>query len=188
MIMDDNGIVDLFINKDERAIFCTSEKYGNRIRNVSQRITRDLAVSEECENDTYLEAWNRIPPNEPRTYLLAFLSKIIRNISINRCLEMERLKRKANIVELSHEMEQSIPSGNDVENHLEGIELERVISQFLHKQPREKRVIFMHRYFYFDSISSIAKRFGCSKSKIKTMLFRMRKGLREYLVKEGYTV
>ena len=78
--MDDDKIVELFLNKDESAITNTAEKYGYRLRLISQRITADFSVAEECENDTYLEAWNRIPPNEPRTYLLAFLSKIIRNI------------------------------------------------------------------------------------------------------------
>ena len=186
--MDDNGIVDLFFNRDESAIVHTKEKYGKRIRAISFRITGDEATSEECENDTYLEAWNRIPPNEPRTYLLAFLSKINRNIAINRCVERERLKRKAMIVELSEEMESCISSGCDVEGYYDGIELERAISGFLHNQSKEKRIIFMHRYFYLDSISSIAKRFGYSESKIKTMLFRMRNDLRHYLIKEGFTL
>lgn len=184
--MDDNMIVDLFLKKDELAISATAEKYGVRLRTISHRITGDNSTSEECENDTYFEAWKCIPPNEPRTYLFAFLSKIIRNISINRCLERERLKRKAYIVELSEEIEQCIPSPNNVESHLDRAELERVISDFLHLQSKEKRIIFMHRYFYLDSISAIAKRFGYSESKIKTMLFRMRDDLRKYLIKEGY--
>ncbi len=186
--MDDNGIVDLFFNRDESAIVHTKEKYGKRIRAISFRITEDAAMSEECENDTYLEAWNRIPPSEPRTYLLAFLSRIVRNISINRCIEKERLKRKAIVIELSEEIESCMPSGCDVEGYYDGIELESAISGFLHKQSKEKRVVFMHRYFYLDSISCIAKRFGCSESKIKTMLFRMRNDLRHYLMKEGFTL
>lgn len=186
--MDDDKIVELFLNKDESAIACTAEKYGHRLCSIAQRITTDLSVAEECENDTYLEAWNRIPPNEPRTYLLAFLSKIIRNISINRCVERDRLKRSAYITELSVEMEQCIPSPNDVESYLDGIEIGRIISVFLHRQSKEKRVIFMHRYYYLDSVSSIADRFGYSESKVKSMLFRMRNDLRNYLIKEGYTL
>ena len=73
--MDDDEIVELFLKKDESAIIHTAEKYGCRLRSISQRITADILTAEECENDTYLEAWNRIPPNEPRTYLIAFLSK-----------------------------------------------------------------------------------------------------------------
>lgn len=176
------------MNRDESAITHTSEKYGQRLRSISQRITADSFAAEECENDTYHEAWNRIPPNEPKTYLLAFLSKIIRNISINRCVERARLKRNAYITELSDEMEQCIPSPNDVESCLDGIEIGQIISVFLHKQSKEKRVIFMHRYYYLDSVSSIANRFGYSESKVKTMLFRMRNDLRNYLIREGYTL
>ena len=186
--MSDDKIVELFLDKNESAIAHTAEKYGDRLRSIAQRITTDFSTAEECENDTYLEAWNRIPPNEPRTYLLAFLSKIIRNISINRCVERDRLKRSAYITELSVEMEQCIPSPNDVESCLEGIEMGRIISVFLHAQSEEKRVIFMHRYYYLDSVSSIADRFGYSESKVKTMLFRMRNDLRYYLIKEGYTL
>ena len=186
--MDNDSIVNLFLNKDEAAIIHTAEKYGSRLRSISQRITADCSVAEECENDTYLEAWNRIPPSEPRTYLIAFLSIIIRNISINRCVEKERLKRKAYITELSKEMEQCIQSPNDIESYLDNIEIGRIISTFLHKQSKEKCVIFMHRYYYLDSVSSIAERFGYSESKVKTMLFRMRNDLRNYLIKEGYTL
>ncbi len=144
--MDDDEIVELFLKKDESAIIHTAEKYGCRLRSISQRITADILTAEECENDTYLEAWNRIPPNEPRTYLIAFLSKIIRNISINKCIEKNRLKRRAYIVELSSEMEQCIPAVNDVESYVDGVEIGRVISTFLRKQPKEKRIIFMHKF------------------------------------------
>ena len=136
--MDDDEIVELFLKKDESAIIHTAEKYGCRLRSISQRITADILTAEECENDTYLEAWNRIPPNEPRTYLIAFLSKIIRNISINKCIEKNRLKRRAYIVELSSEMEQCIPAVNDVESYVDGVEIGRVISTFLRKQPKKR--------------------------------------------------
>lgn len=85
--MEDEKIVELYLCRDEEAVKHTSEKYGQKLRYLSYRITRDEVISEECENDTYLEAWNRIPPNEPRTYFFQFLSRIIRNISINRCIE-----------------------------------------------------------------------------------------------------
>lgn len=186
--MDDDTIVELFLNRDESAITHTAEKYGSMLRSISQRITADYTVAEECENDTYLEAWNRIPPNEPRTYLISFLSRIIRNISINRCVERNRIKRKAYIIELSEEMEQCIPSPNDVESCIDKLEIGGLISAFLYKQSKEKRVIFMRRYYYLDSVASIAEYFGYSESKVKTMLFRMRKDLRTYLINGGYTL
>lgn len=95
-------------------------------------------------------------------------------------------KLDAYIVELSSEMEQCIPAVNDVESYVDGVEIGRVISTFLRKQPKEKRIIFMHRYYYCDTVLSIAKRFGYSESKVKIMLYRMRKDLRVYLTKEGY--
>lgn len=143
---------------------------------------------EECENDTYLEAWNRIPPNEPRAYLPAFLSKIVRNISLNRCIERKRLKRSAYVSELSKEMEQCIAGKDHVGEYLDSVEMGKLISTFLKSQSKTKRIIFMHRYYYLDSISDISKRFGYSQSKVKTMLFRMRKELREFLEEEGYIV
>lgn len=180
--------MELFLKKDDSAIARTAEKYGGRLRAVALRITGDYSVAEECENDTYMEAWRIIPPNEPRTYLPAFLYRITRNIAVNRCEQRDRLKRKALLTELSEEMEQCIPSPDDVESRIEGAELAGILSGYLSKQPKEKRVIFMQRYFYFDSVADIAKRYGCSESRIKTMLFRMRGDIREYLIKEGYVL
>lgn len=186
--MEDEKIIDLYIARNEEAIRYTSEKYGSKLSHISLRITEDAQTAEECANDTYLEAWNRIPPNEPRTYFFPFLSRIIRNLSINRCMEKKRLKRNAYIAELTAEMEQCIPNPDDVESQMEGEELGRVISAFLRRLPGEKRLMFMQRYYYLDSVSSIAKRFGFSESKVKTSLFRIRNDLREYLIKEGYTI
>ncbi len=186
--MEDEKIVDLFLDRDESAISHVAEKYGSRLCTISYRITQDHATAEECENDTYLEAWNRIPPNEPRAYLSAFLSKIVRNISLNRCIERKRLKRSAYVSELSKEMEQCIAGKDHVGEYLDSVEMGKLISTFLKSQSKTKRIIFMHRYYYLDSISDISKRFGYSQSKVKTMLFRMRKELREFLEEEGYIV
>lgn len=186
--MEDEQIVDLYLRRDEAAVRHTAEKYGRQLHAMSCRITEDSLTAEECVNDTYLEAWNRIPPHEPRTYLLPFLSRILRNLSINRCVERDRLKRRACVTELSAELAQCIPAPGAVEQCLDAAVLGELISKFLHTQPREKRIIFMHRYYYLDSVSAIAKRFGYTESKIKTTLFRMRSDLRKRLMKEGYTL
>ena len=151
-------------------------------------ITSDHQTSEECENDTYLQAWNLIPPNEPVTYLFAFLARIVRHISIDRCRERTSLKRAGYIVELSKEMEMCLPSSDDIERNIAAQELGKSISSYLHTISQEKRVIFVRRYFYFDSIEKISKRCAISESKVKSSLFRTRNGLREYLIKEGYTL
>lgn len=186
--MEDNQVVDLYLNRSEDAIRLTSEKYGSSLRKTAYRITEDLQTSEKCESDTYMEAWKRIPPHEPRTYLLQFLLRIIRNISINRCIERNRLKRSAFISELTEEMEQCIPAPDDVESRIDGNVLGGIISTFLRSLSKEKRLIFMQRYFFLESVSSIAERFGFSVSKVKTTLFRVRNDLREYLIKEGYSL
>ena len=110
----------------------------------------------------------------------------MRNLSLNRCAERECLKRGAWVTEFTEELEQCIPASGDVGQELDGAELGRAISLFLHGQSKEKRVMFVRRYFYLDTIEAIAKGFRCSESKVKTRLFRMRKELRRYLEKEGY--
>ncbi len=186
--MEDAKIVQLYLERDETAIRHTAVKYGSRLRSLSFSITSDDLTSEECENDTYLETWNRIPPNEPKTYFYAFLARITRHISIDRCRERTSLKRKGHIVELSEELEMCLPASNDVDSVVNAKILGEAISQFLFTLSQEKRVIFMRRYFYLDTVSEISRRLSLSKSKVKTSLFRIRNDLRDYLIKEGYTL
>ena len=186
--MDDNRIVELYLLRDETAIKQTSEKYGNRLRSLAYGIVNDHQTAEECENDTYMKAWNTIPPHEPRSYLYAFLARITRHISLNICRDRSRLKRNAFICELSTEMEQCIPAPDDTECRIDDIALGEAINGFLGTLSEGKRNIFIRRYWYLDSIADISKRFALSESKVKTTLFRCRNQLREYLEKEGYTV
>lgn len=186
--MEDNNIVQLYFKRDENAIAITSEKYGAKLRRISYNITLDHQTSEECENDTYLEAWKRIPPAEPKDYLFAFLIRIIRHISIDVCRKKCALKRDAYIVSLSEELENCIPAMNGVEDMLYEKYTGKLISEFLHTISQEKRVMFMRRYFYLDSISDIAKRMNISESKVKTTIFRVRNNLRVYLEKEGFSL
>lgn len=186
--LDDNKIVELFLLRDETAIKQISEKYGSRLRSLAYGIVNDQQTSEECENDTYMEAWNAIPPHEPRSYLYVFLTRITRHISLNCCRNRSRLKRSAFICELSAEMEQCIPAFDDVENRIDDMVLSEVINGFLGKLGEEKRNIFIRRYWYLDSIADISKRFVLSESKVKTILFRSRNQLRKHLEKEGYTL
>lgn len=186
--MDDNKIVELYLSRDETAIKYTAESYGARLRSLSNNIVKDLQAAEECENDTYLEAWRMIPPHEPRMYLFAFLARITRHISLNVCRDRNRLKRSAFICELSTEMEQCIPSPNDTECLIDDMTLKGAINNFLSTLDEEKRNIFLRRYWFLDSIASISERYALSESKVKTTLFRCRNQLREFLEKEGYTI
>ena len=186
--MDDSRIVDLYFLRDEAAIGQTCEKYGHRLRALAYGIVADAQTAEECENDTYMEAWNTIPPHEPESYLYAFLARITRHISLNCCRDRSRLKRSAFICELSAEMEQCIPAPDDVECRIDDMALSDAINGFLSKLDEEKRNIFVRRYWYLDSVAAISKRFALSESNVKTTLFRCRNGLREHLEKEGYTL
>ena len=186
--MEDEMIVQLYLNRDENAIRLSAEKYGTRLRALSLGITSDIQTSQECENDTYLQAWKLIPPNEPRTYLYAFLARIARHISIDRCRERSSLKREGFLTELNKEMEECLPSAENTENSVDEKELAELIGKYLQTLSQEKRVIFVRRYFYLDSVAQISKRCAVTESKVKSSLFRTRNGLREYLIKEGYTL
>ena len=184
--MDDREIVVRYLARDESAIRETAGKYGHRLRALAQGIVRDAGTAEECENDTYLEAWNRIPPHRPESYLYPFLARITRHLSLNCCRDRERLKRSAHLCELSAEMEQCLPAPDDAACRLEESELREAINGFLAKLPEEQRNLFLRRYWYLDSIADIARRFACSESKVKTTLLRCRKRLREHLEEGGY--
>lgn len=186
MVLEDNQIVRLFLKRDETAIKQTSEKYGKRLINISYNIVNDIQTAKECENDTYLEAWERIPPHEPYDYLYAFLARIIRNISLNLCRSKNRLKRSAYIIELSKELEQCISGTDDVESKIDEMFLVEALNGFLDSIEPDKRNIFMRRYWFMDSIKEIAKRYDMSESKVKIILYRSRNKLRDYLKKEGY--
>lgn len=186
--MDDNKIVELYLCRDEAAVKYTSEKYGNRLRSLARGILNDRQTAEECENDTYLEAWRSIPPHEPKSYLYAFLARITRHISLNCCRNRSRLKRSAYICELSAEMEQCIPAPDDVECRIDDMAFAEAINGFLGTLGEEKRNLFLRRYWYLDSVAQISRQFSLSESKVKTTLFRCRNQLREYLEKEGYAI
>ena len=184
--MEDEKIVELYLLRNEEALGASKVKYGRMLLGLSQALLWNREDSEECENDTYLEAWNRIPPHRPESYLYPFLARITRHLSLNRCRDRDRLKRSAHLCELSAEMEQCLPAPDDAACRLEENELREAINGFLAKLPEEQRNLFLRRYWYLDSISDIARRFACSESKVKTTLLRCRKRLREHLEEGGY--
>lgn len=186
--MEDSRIVDLYLSRDESAVKVTQEKYGKKIKGFARHICGNDTAAEECENDTYLGAWNSIPPHEPRSYLYAFLLKITRNLAFDHIKKASRQKRSARIIELSKEAEEILGSGEDVESIVDAKILSQLVSDYLWRQPDEKKMIFMRRYWFMDSLGSIAKRMDISEGKVKTVLFRMRKELKEYLANEGYEI
>lgn len=185
--MEDERIVELFLSRDEAAISESAAKYGAKLRRIAESITGDAETAGECENDTYLKAWNRIPPDEPRTYLFPYLARIARFTAVNRLKEALSQKRNADFVELTAELECCIPAPQDVESAVDAAELSRAVSTFLRGIAEEKRNVFIRRYWYAESVRDIAAFFRMSEAKVKSLLFRTRNELKAYLEKEGYS-
>lgn len=177
--MDDSKIVDLYWDRDERAIEQSDRKYGRMLNALSFSLLKSREDAEECVNDTYLDAWNAMPTARP-TYLGAFLSKIARRISIDLYRRRHREKR-GGIEELCEELSEAIPSGESVVDEYESGRLKEALDEFLSSQDKEKRVIFVLRYFYSKPIGEIALKVGVSEAKVKTTLFRTRESLRKFL-------
>ncbi len=185
--MEDHTIVDLYLARDEDAIHATADKYGERLRGLAQRILEDPLEAQECENDTYFSAWNRIPPHQPREYLFAFLARITRGLAFNRIKEKTAQKRPP-VTALSEELEQCLPAPDDTPCRVEYGELLSSIEAFLNAQKPTDRVIFMRRYWFCDSVNAIAELLGVTESRVKSSLFRTRNRLRQHLTEEGYAL
>ena len=186
--MDDNSIIDLYWERSESAISETAQKYGNYCTTIALNILHNKEDADECVNDTYMKTWNAIPPQRPTTFS-AFLGKIARNLSINKYKEYRAQKRGSyEIPILLEELEGCIPSANSIEAEYEAGILVKAIDHYLGLLDPENRIVFVRRYWYVDSISSIASRFQMSESKVKSMLFRTRNKLRIYLEKEGVSI
>ena len=183
--MKDEEIIELYWKRSQEAIPATTQKYGNYLTQIAYRILMNVQDAEECLNDTCFHAWKHIPPERPN-YLKVFLGTITRNLALDRYKQMRAKKRvPTEMTVLLSELEGIIPAAKDVQQELEEKELAVHISNFLRKQPKEKRNIFIRRYWYCEDIKTLAKRFGCSESKIKASLFRSREQLKVYLEKEG---
>lgn len=183
--MEDNRIVDLYWARSENAINETALKYGKYCYAIAYNILSSSEDADECVNDTYLGAWNSMPPNRP-SILSTFLGKITRRISLNRWREKNVNKRGGGEVPLVlDELEDCIPSDNNVENDVQAADLAKVIDNFIIALPNTERRVFVCRYWYLDSIPTICKQFGFSQSKVKSMLYRTRGKLMLHLKEEG---
>ncbi len=186
-VMEDRQIVDLYLGRDESAIKMSKFKYGAYILAIAMNILKSKEDADECENDTYLSAWNSIPPKEP-TNLKLFLGRITRNLSIDIYRKNTAEKRGDGMETLLSELDECAPGNGGVDAEVDIRSLTYMINEFLHAQPKEKRVMFVKRYWYGQSISDIAKATGTSDSKVATTLFRVRADLKDWLLKEGVSV
>ena len=185
-VMDDAKIIDLYFDRDETAITETDRKYGAYCRSIAWNILQSPEDAQECVSDTYLKAWDTIPPQKPN-HFFAYLAKICRHFALGKLDWKNAAKRKAEVVSLTQEMELCIP--DDRRNaELEGKELGRILSAFLRTLTPENRMVFVRRYWYVDTVADIAARYGISESAVMTRLSRTRDKLRVYLKKEGIRV
>lgn len=183
--MEDTEIIALYFARDQRAVAETSLRYGGFLLRLAGNILRIPADAEECVNDTYLHAWNAIPPERPAVFQ-SWLGRIARNLSLDRWKRSQAQKRGGREPEiLLGELEDCIPSPHGVERHLEDQAAADIISSFLRQLPEEQRIMFLRRYWYGDSLGDVAKRLGRSEGQVKSALFRVRKALRVCLEKEG---
>lgn len=184
--MEDSKIIDLYWARDEAAIRCTDDAYGKRLHALAFRILSNREDAEESVSDTYMKAWDTIPPQRPR-HFFAYLAKICRNFALKKLDWKNAQKRKAEIVSLTEEMEMCIPD-KARDRELEGKELSMVLDQFLRTLTPENQMVFLRRYWYADTIAQIAARYGISESAVLMRLNRTRAKLCTYLEMEGIRV
>lgn len=186
--MEDTAIIDLYWARSQQAISASEEKYGAYCHTIARRILDREEDAEECVNDTYLRAWEAIPPARPGAFRI-WLGQITRNLSLDRWKSLRAEKRGGGAELLLGELEDCLPaSGGGPERELEDQELAELLNVFLRGLSREGRAMFLRRYWYGESVAEVALALGCGEGKVKSSLFRSRKALREYLEKEGIAV
>lgn len=182
--MSGQEIVELYLARNEEAVRKSEEEYGIRCHTIAYRILHDEGEAAECVNDTWFQAWRTIPPTVPDN-LGAYLARITRNLSLNRYRRAHQKKREIDRMAVClDELQECVSGGVTPERVVEQGYLGQLISGFLRELPKEERIMFVRRYFYMDSVAEVAKRLGCSESKVKTTMFRCRKKLQEILIRE----
>ena len=185
--MDDLQIIELYNERNEKAISETSAKYGSLLYRIAINVLSLREDSEEVVNDTYSKAWNSIPPEKPNI-LSSYLGKITRNLSINRWHSLRAKKRYDGAEILLSELEDCIPSPKNVENEIENKDLVQAIDNWLSTLSVNDRVLFLKRYWFCDAVSALALEFGTSPNKLAGKLYRLRMDLKRALAAEGISL
>lgn len=185
--MEDSKIVDLYWERNEAALSETAAKYGNYCHKIAMNVLNSEDDSDECVNDTYLAAWNSMPESRP-TLLGSFLAAIVRNLSLDKYRKNHSQKRGDGQMPLVLDELLEVAGQSNTESEVDSMLLSESINNFLKSLNEETRFIFLRRYFFADSLEEIASTLKISEGKIKTVLFRTRNKLKDYLMKEGYAV
>lgn len=184
-LMEDEKIIELYFSRSEDAISETAKKYGRYCHTIAYHILQNEEDSEECVNETYLKAWDSIPPRRPEK-LRAFLGKLTRNLSLHIYEKYHADKRGAGRTALVlEELQNCIPAPDNTANAIDDMALKEILNRFLAGLPAQPRTMFLRRYWYFDTVKEISAAFGVSESKVKMSLLRSRGRLKQLLEKEG---
>ena len=165
---NDRELVELFLTRNESAVVRTEKRYGKRLIGLAKRFLSDTRDAEECVNDTYLKAWNSIPPQKPDD-LFSYLARLCRCTAYNIIEKQQTAKRSAQLVELTHEMEECIPAPSRSTSPDDKF-ISALINEFLDTLPRDRCDIFVKRYWFGESVEQIANEMGFTVSKVKTTL------------------
>lgn len=183
--MRDEEIINLYWTRQEKAIYETDKKYGRYCNTISFNILQNNEEAKECVNDTYLKAWNKIPPQRPNI-LKVYLGRIARNLAINQ-YERKKAKKRDYTLEIAlEELNECIPSTNNVEDEVDYGELINILNIFLSELSKDKRKIFLERYWYLYSIKEISFNNNISESNTKIILLRLRNQLKNCLKEGGW--
>ena len=183
--MEDQQIVDLYFARSESAITETDRKYGRYCHSIAYNILEDHEDAKEIVNDTYLKAWNTIPPNRPDP-LKPYVGMISRHLSLDRYQEYHTQKRGGQVPLVLEELAECIPDNDSREDIGESVALKDALAQFIHSLPDKTQMIFLRRYWYASSVAEIAEEYGMRENSVNVLLHRTRKKLKDHLQKEGF--
>lgn len=186
--MEDKQIVELYWKRSEEAVAETEKKYGNYCYHISYNILFCNEDAEECVNDTYIRAWNAMPPTKPNR-LSAFLGKITRNLSLDRYEKYHAEKRGVGQTDVVlDELQECLSSAENSLDIADDLALKDALNRFLHSLPEKKRKIFVRRYWYLSSVKEIAQDYRMSESRVKMSLLRTRNNLKNFFEREGIRI
>ena len=188
LFMNDEQIVNLYWARDEAAIRQTQDQYGRYLAVIAANVLSNRQDEEECVNDTYLRAWNSMPSDRPQS-LAAYLGRITRNLAIDMYRKLHTAKREGSTYEASlEELAECVGTQDPAETQLGAEALGEAISVYLRSLDQQKRQIFISRYFFLDRCADIAEKAGIPEGSVRSILSRTRKGLKNYLEKEGFVI
>lgn len=184
--MEDAKIIELYNARNEFAVTETERKFGKMLYSIAMNVLSNAEDSEETVNDTYGKAWESIPPENPQ-YFGAWLGRITRNLSINRW-RSNKAQKRSGVQTMLSELEECIPSKENVELESENGEITAAINSWLKSLDKNDRIIFVRRYWYGDSVTEISLKSKIPPKKLSSKLFRLRKKLKDSLEKEGILI